>query len=70
MGIYSAAKLYDLDFLPVCMEQYDLLVPDSAWDTPMVQAMLEVMQGEAFRERLRNLGGYTVENPGTVRRHF
>ena len=37
MGIYSAAKLYDLDFIPICIEEYDLIVPDHAWDTPMVQ---------------------------------
>lgn len=25
MGIYSAAKLYDLDFIPICIEEYDSL---------------------------------------------
>ena len=30
MGIYSAAKLYDLDFLPICIEEYDLIIPDCA----------------------------------------
>ena len=30
MGIYSAAKLYDLDFIPICIEEYDLIVPDHA----------------------------------------
>ena len=34
MGIYSAAKLYDLDFIPICIEEYDLIIPDHAWDTP------------------------------------
>ena len=37
LGILSAAKLYDLDFIPVYNEQYDLLIPDAAWETPMVQ---------------------------------
>ncbi len=67
MGIYSAAKLYGLDFLPVCMEQYDLLIPDAAWDTPMVQRVLRVLAGEAFRNRLARLGGYRLEHPGRVR---
>ena len=26
MGIYSAAKLYDLDFVPICIEEYALLL--------------------------------------------
>ena len=70
MGIYSAAQIYGLDFLPVCMEQYDLLIPDYAMDTPMVQRLLEVLRSDAFRERLEALGGYRLENPGTVRQHF
>lgn len=70
MGIYSAAQLYQLDFLPVCMEQYDLLIPDSAWDTPMVQKLISVLKGEEFRNRLEKLGGYQLEQPGRVREKF
>ncbi len=66
MGIYSSAQLYDLDFLPVCIEEYDLIIPDRAWDTPMVQQMLATLKSEAFKEKLTALGGYTVENPGEV----
>ena len=66
MGIYSAAKLYDLDFIPICIEEYDLIVPDHAWDTPQVRAMLETLKSDAFREKILSLGGYTVENPGEI----
>ena len=66
MGIYSAAKLYDLDFIPICIEEYDLIIPDHAWDTPQVRAMLETMKSDAFREKILSLGGYTVENPGEI----
>lgn len=66
MGIYSAAKLYDLDFIPICIEEYDLLIPEHAWDTPMVQQMLATMKSETFREKILALGGYTVENPGEI----
>jgi putative molybdopterin biosynthesis protein len=70
LGIYSAAKLYGLDFLPICDEQYDLLIPDYAWDTTMVQRLLETLKSNSFRETLASLGGYTTENPGTVRQKF
>ena len=70
MGIYSAAKMYGLGFVPVCEEQYDLLVPDYAWDTPMVQALLEVLGSDEFRARMSELGGYRLDQPGRVRRHF
>ena len=66
MGIYSAAKLYDLDFIPICIEEYDLIVPDHAWETQQVQAMIETLKSEAFREKILSLGGYTIENPGEI----
>jgi len=66
MGIYSAAKLYDLDFIPICIEEYDLIIPDHAWDTPQVVQMLETMKSDTFKEKILALGGYTVENPGEI----
>ncbi len=66
MGIYSAAQLYGLHFLPICIEEYDLLIPDHAWDTPMVQQLLSTLKSEAFKEKLLSLGGYTLENPGEI----
>ena len=66
MGIYSAAKLYDLDFLPVCIEEYDLLIPDNAFETPLIQKMLSVLKSDAFREKLMEMGGYTLDRPGEI----
>ena len=66
MGIYSAAKLYDLDFIPICIEEYDLLIPDQAWDTPMVQEMIATLRSPEFKEKILSLGGYTVEDPGEI----
>ena len=66
MGIYSAAKLYDLDFIPICIEEYDLIIPDHAWDTPQVQQMIATLKSDAFREKILAMGGYTVENPGEI----
>ena len=66
MGVYSAAKLYDLDFIPICVEEYDLMIPDHAWDTPMVRELLTILKSDAFREKILSLGGYTVDNPGEI----
>ena len=66
MGIYSAAKLYGLDFLPVCVEEYDLLIPDHAYHTPLVQRLLAVLRSDAFRDRLTAMGGYTLDRPGEI----
>jgi len=66
MGILAAAKIYDLGFIPVVQEQYDLLVAEKTLDHPEYLCMLEVMQSEEFAKRLENLGGYQLNNPGTV----
>jgi putative molybdopterin biosynthesis protein len=70
LGVYSVAKLYDLDFVPICQEQYDLLIPDYAWELPVMQKLLSVLKSDAFRRRLEALGGYVFENPGIVREAF
>ena len=67
MGIYSAAKLYDLDFIPICIEEYDLIISDYAWNTPMVQQLMKVLKSDIFRQKLMELGGYTVDNAGELR---
>ena len=66
MGIYSAAQLYNLDFIPICIEEYDLLIPDHAWDTPQVQQLIATLKSDAFREKLLAMGGYTVEGAGEL----
>ena len=66
MGIYSAAKLYDLDFIPICIEEYDLIVPDHAWETPMVRQMIATLKSDTFRKKILAMGGYTIEDPGEI----
>ena len=64
MGIYSAAKLYGLDFIPICIEEYDLLIPESVWDTPQVQQMIATLKSDVFKETILAMGGYTADCPG------
>lgn len=64
MGIYSAAMLYGLDFIPICIEEYDLLIPDYAENTDSVKMLYEVLKSEEFKEKILSLGGYTIDNPG------
>ena len=66
MGIYSAAKLYDLDFLPICTEEYDLLIPESVWNTGLVRQLIRTLGSREFRERIEAMGGYTLDRPGEI----
>lgn len=67
IGIYSAAKMYNLDFIELCEEQYDLLIPNFAMKLPQVKLMLEIIQSDDFKEKINSLGGYRLENPGKIR---
>ena len=58
LGIYSAAKMYHLDFIPICNETYEFLIDQSYIDNPMVKAFLDVLYSEEFKARLAEMGGY------------
>ena len=66
MGIFSTAKLYGLDFLPICVEEYDLLIPEAAWNTGMVRQLIRILKSEEFKSRIEAMGGYTLERPGEI----
>ena len=66
MGILSAARIYDLDFIPVVEEQYDLLVANNTFENPQFKRLIEVLQSPEFAERLEGLGGYRLNRPGEV----
>lgn len=59
LGIYSAAKMYDLDFIEICIEEYDILIDEKVYDSEKVQKFLEVFRSDELKERLREMGGYT-----------
>ncbi len=59
LGIYSAAKMYDLDFIPICNETYEFLIDKKYLENPMVKAFLEVLYSDEFKTRLNEMGGYT-----------
>ncbi|NPV42041.1 MAG: molybdopterin biosynthesis protein [Anaerolineae bacterium] len=67
MGILSAARIYNLDFIPLCEEQYDLLFAEDALELESVKRLLEVLHSPEFTRRLQALGGYTIHTPGELR---
>lgn len=60
MGIYSAAKAMDLDFIPVAEESYDLIMSQSFFEGEKGQKLLEVMKSERFKDIVEEFGGYEV----------
>ena len=58
LGIYSAAKMYELDFIPICNEIYEFLIDERELQNPMVKAFLDVLYSDEFKKRLNEMGGY------------
>ena len=58
LGIYSAAKIYNLDFIPICNETYEFLIDKNYLENPMVKAFFEVLNSNEFQKRLSEMGGY------------
>lgn len=58
LGVYSAAKMYNLDFVPVCNEEYDFLVNEEYADDPRVKVFFEILKSDELKERLEKMGGY------------
>ena len=66
LGIFSTVKLYDLDFLPICVEEYDLLIPEIVWNSDLIRQLIRTLQSEGFRSRIEAMGGYTLDRPGEI----
>ena len=66
MGIYAAARALDLAFVPIAREQYDLLIPSRLVEQPNIQAVLETVRSDHFRERILDLGGYDPSRSGEL----
>lgn len=66
MGILSAAKALNLDFIPVGNEEYDFAVPVKYLKLPHVQKFIEVLRSDVFKAKLEELGGYSADNIGKI----
>ena len=66
MGILSAAKVMNLDFVPVGNEEYDFAIPVKYLDLPHVQKFITVLKSDEFKTKLEALGGYSADNIGKI----
>jgi putative molybdopterin biosynthesis protein len=65
LGIRSMADAFDLDFLPLAWEDYDLVLPADLLEDPRVAALLALVRSPALHARLAAMTGYAIERIGT-----
>ena len=66
LGILSAAKAFELDFIPVIQERYDLIIPEKYFSSPGITEILEIIKTNHFKEQVALLGGYDLRECGKV----
>jgi len=66
LGILSAARALDLDFIPVISEQYDLIIPDDIFKSKNIQLLLKIIRSDTFKKRVISLGGYNTQKTGLI----
>jgi putative molybdopterin biosynthesis protein len=64
LGIYSAAIALDLDFIPVCDEQYDIAIPTRFLEQDILKQVIEIIKSDEFKEKVMSMGGYDVSQTG------
>lgn len=60
----AALQTPAVDFLPLRVEQYDLVLRQDDLERPQVQTLLHVLRSDGFRAALDALGGYDTANIG------
>lgn len=66
IGVLSAANMMALDFIPIGEEAYDFVILKENLDDPRVQIFIQVLKSQEFKEALKRLGGYELEQPGEI----
>ncbi|MCL2318681.1 MAG: molybdopterin biosynthesis protein, partial [Treponema sp.] len=66
MGIASAARALDLDFIPLGNEEYDFAVLPRFLELEETGIFLDILKSPAFHKKLGELGGYSRERAGEI----
>lgn len=67
LGLLAAARQYDLDFIPLFNERFDLVLHSETSSDPLLQPILNHLQSATFRKSVQNLGGYDTQHTGDIR---
>lgn len=67
LGLEAAAGVFGLRFVPLVVEQFDLLIDRRAYFTQPIQTLLRFCQNASLPEKAARLGGYDIDRLGEVR---
>jgi putative molybdopterin biosynthesis protein len=62
----SAAKLLGLSFIPITQESFDMILDQTTFFERGIQAFMEILNSQDFRNRVDPLGSYDFKNSGKI----
>ena len=62
----AVSKLLGLPFIPITQERFDMILSQSTFFEKGIQAFIEVLNSEGFRNRVARLGNYDFKNSGKI----
>ncbi|MFJ7935142.1 substrate-binding domain-containing protein [Sporosarcina sp. NPDC096371] len=66
VGIEKAARLVDVDFIPIMKEHYDLVIMKTPENTAFIELLQSIVQSDSFQSELEAIGGYDLSRTGQV----
>ncbi|WP_342507034.1 helix-turn-helix transcriptional regulator [Sporosarcina sp. FSL K6-2383] len=66
VGIEKAARLVDVDFIPIIQEHYDLVIMKTPKNAEFIEQLQSIVQSESFQNELEAIGGYDLSRTGEI----
>lgn len=66
VGSEKAAALVGVDFIPLTVERYDLVVLNKPDNAEWIAMLKRILQSEEFRNELQAIGGYDLSRTGEI----
>lgn len=66
LGIFSAAAIMNLDFIPLGNEEYDFALPKEYLEMEKIKEFIRTIKSEEFKKELDKLGGYDYSSIGEI----
>ena len=68
MGISAAAEQFDLTFVPLFQERYDLVMPEEIYRTEEMARLIDVLHTRTFKRSVGLIRGYDSSSMGDEHR--
>jgi len=62
----AVSKLLGLPFIPITQERFDMILSKSTFFEKGIQAFIEILNSQGFRNRIGKLGNYDFKNSGKI----